>query len=243
MNRRPRPAPRTGWWMEGWFPGALFTVGTDLHRLGKYLESVAAFLEHQGAAFEAGLKAEAAALDLSEEDADRFYEAHEEQFESLRLSFPRTVRYTTLISACSTLESGLTGLCRELEEGGDVPVTATWGGERLRKHRGISKGARFLRLNFGIYAEDHPMWARIGDAYTIRDCAVHAGGEVSLVKDGPQLEAALASFSDVRAGHENDRLVLPDKALARILDDMQQFWRDLERAMVDNADIGPVYWP
>lgn len=177
-------------------------------------------------------------------DADAFYEAYEDEFNMWDSSFPTTIRSSVLIAACSQLEAQLTDICKTLEGDGNVATPTGWA--QLDRDAGIRRAAKFLRSNFAIHAEDAHSWNAILDYYKLRDCVVHTGGDIALMRthDGAAIRTILQKLN--ASGIYQDtagRLCIGSTFLHRVLDDMLDFSKSLEAAIVGNDVVGPVFWP
>ena len=242
MNRKPRPAPRTSYFMQGFLPALLYSTETELDDLGAYLLSVSEFLDRQAASFRERLERTSKEHGWNEEAQDHYFQMYGDELDRWTDGFPSTIRSTVLLAACSRLEEGLTSLCKHLEQHEDVATPTTW--DSLRMDRGLKRSAKFLRRNFEIHPEDHSAWAETLDHFQVRHCYAHANGNVRLMKaeQATKLREAVGRLSGVTID-DVEQIQLDTTYPEAVVRLMKQFWGAIEDALADNGPVGPTFWP
>jgi hypothetical protein len=245
MNTNPRQHPPVTFWMTGWIPFALLTRDTEFRDLEEYLKTVQEFVRDEGNRFTKEVEERARKQNLAGEDADHFFEAHEQEFERWHSSFPNTVLSTVLIAACSRFESGLTELCKDLEKERAIATPNTWESFKKQRIQGITRAAYFLNENFGIDPQVDSRWQHIAAFFKIRDAFVHADGNVSYMGTDNQGKVRTAIQHLKATGlreAEYGKIELTPDFFDELFRSMIGFWIELRKACRDNAIIGPVYW-
>jgi hypothetical protein len=242
VNRLPRTEARRHKWAHGFFPAMLCETVAEFRRFDDYLSRLSQFIQEERKRFLTDVETLAATEVVGPEDADRFYDAYLDQYETLHSFFPNTLRHSALMAACSLFESRLTGACRELE---DDSVAAISTDLEDCDGQGIHRAASFLRRNLSIHPEDHWAWGPINDYFVIRNFIAHASGEFSLaLRHEDKVRAAMRRLAlpDVSESDTGTSL-LTDAFIGKVIDDMGQFWDALARAFEENRTVGPIYWP
>jgi hypothetical protein len=145
--------------------------------------------------------------------------------------------------ACSLFESSLVDLCKGFERDPVLPTPKSWGD--LGEDKGITRAAGFMKVNFGILLSNYPHWNKIKDYFKIRDCVVHADGDVSNMKpkQAAQLRATVKAYSQLELGINHGRLVIGNKFVSAVIDDLGGIWPLLHTACFENEVVGPHFWP
>jgi hypothetical protein len=202
----------------------------------------------QGVQFSAAVDAVVLERGMTGDVATGFYESHLEDIDRWHSSYPYIIRASVLIMGCSRFESALTSICKDFDL--LVPTRVTWTQET--RDRGIHKAARYLQENFDVCPACHEAWPRIQSYFKIRDCFVHAGGDVEMMQQGTpkkpkgereKVREAVMTLAN-RGVSENtqNRLELHRGFLDSLFHDMMCFWCSSKDAFRDNAIIGPVFW-
>ncbi len=244
MNRKPRATPPTNpGYIDFSTPLSLIGTSGEIHDLKEFRSVIDRFIQIGTKQFLERIDDAVKAQKLSKRDAEDYYAFHEDEYDRWHSSFPNTIRSTMLIAACSRFETALSSLCLEIEKL-RIPDLYSW--DSIVKHKGIRRGAYFLCKNIGVCPQEHPLWSRVLDYYTIRDCFVHAGGILDMMKPTKRIEirSAIRRLRDYGVS-ENAvyQIELSQEFFKIMFDDMIKFWQDLEKAMKQNAVVGPRYFP
>jgi len=245
MNRNPRPIPpKEKWFSIGYVPSALFSAKSELRNLKDYLAIVKKYINEEAEGFRKGVEMEIRQHGLKGEYLQDYYSANEDEFDKWHSSFPNTVLISVLILSCSRFETALTELCKQFELDGDVQISYPWGVVGKQKDTGIHRSKTFLQNNFQIWISDNVGWEFIVDVFKIRDCFVHAGGNINLSKDVFQMRNLINKYSK-NGIKENQRheIELTPPFLNYLIDVMISFWEELFNSFINNAIVGSVYWP
>ena len=215
----------------------------ELLSLTTLLDRISDFVRDEIARFSKELDQRFKEERLDEEQAVGLYEAHAEEFDVFHSFFPNAVRQSILTLACSLFESRLMEACKYLEDSGNVCVNLPWAS--FAKDSGIKRSASFLKKNFKIHPEDHPTWSKIVDVYSIRNCFIHAHGNIKLMKADQQqeLKDALKRLSQYEIIETDGNIVTSESFLRFVMDDMKAWFEGFEKACKENNLIGPEYWP
>ena len=102
-----------------------------------------------------------------------------------------------------------------------------------------------MQENTAIHLEDHPNYQRILDYYHVRDVVVHSGGDLSLLSKTKlrEVTTVLKRSNGLSIQSNYGRIKITNVYLDRLMDDIAQFWKALEKAFIQNATVGPQYWP
>jgi hypothetical protein len=242
MNRNRRTRPPTSHLMTGWVPYSLLTTETELRDLQEYLRVVNEFILQEGMRFRARVEESATHSAVTHHELDRYYEAHEAEDEMWHSSFPSVILSTVLIAVCSRFEAALTKVCKDLERESAIATPISW--EQV-SGRGLQKVGGFLQRNFSIHIADHPSWGSLQSYFKVRDCFVHAGGDLGTMGADNQVKVngSLARLHSTGVRVDEYGMILLTGAFFDGLFDMTRtFWRDFFSACRDNAIIGPAYW-
>ncbi len=244
INQRPRATPPTEQNFIN-FSTPLSLIGTEgeIYDLKEYLFVVETFIETGTGQFHERIDNAVKAQKLSEQESEEYYVFHQDEYERWHSSFPNTIRSTVLIAACSRFETALANLCKGIEKQ-KFPDLCGW--DSMTEYKGIRRGEYFLRINIGVCLREHPLWSRVIDYYTIRDCFVHAGGDISMMSERSRIKISDAIKGLKRFGiSENavNQIELSREFIAFVLADMIEFWKDLGKAIKHNAVVGPQFFP
>lgn len=244
MNNNPRKNPRKGFYMLGYLPFTLYTIEMHFEHLNKYMKMVSSYLDSEAQLFKEKLKARVKEKGYNDEEADHFYESHEDDLICLDESFPTTIRYSVVISACSLFESGLTDICKSLNRDENVNKVISW--EKLERINKIEQALDFLKKNFSICLTSHPFWNMIHNYFLIRNAIIHAQGHVLIVAEDKRkkLREAIKSLSKfgIKEG-KYKKIEIKGVFLDKMVCDIIVYWRDFGKALENNNIIGPIYWP
>jgi hypothetical protein len=160
------------------------------------------------------------------------------------VSLPATLRATVMVAAFSQFEAGFAEVCRVLESDNDVPKRHSWD---TRPSCALWRAKEYFWRNFSIRLSDHETWGRITDYYQVRNCIVHAHGDIGLLTQSKQ-QRTKEAIAHLRvffgAGCDDCDIITVEMTLLRKqLKDMQSLWEELECALADNEVVGPVFWP
>ncbi len=243
MNHRKRiKDSETPWKTNGWVPFALVENEAEFETLHKYLLLVEDHIRDKTVAFASNIKKTIERLGLSGQDADYYYESHENEYGRLHEAYPNIARATVLSMACSVFESGLTEICKEFERTDDVQTTRIkW--DKINNATGIIRAKKYIKKNFDIHFNEHQEWQAIRDYYKVRDCFVHANGDVSLMKEKQSKDIESITRRVPGVTIEYKRLRLDSRRFFDgVFGTMSRFWSDLRIAFRENEIVGPVYW-
>lgn len=246
FNRRSSP-PNHRYFVQGWFPLGILGFEAELRALQDYLRLVEQHVATDAAQFAAYVDATVKSQCLAGEELDAFYDGHREEYDRLHHSYPSLARASVLTLTCSRVESILTDICKELEDSSEVSTPHQW--TSLGRERGIRRAAAFLRQNFDIRLTSYRSWSTIAAYFRVRDCFVHAGGEILLMSDGseatPDHQAAVRQAIAKLGGASESalhRLQLRPEFFDALFVTLTGFSEALVDAFRDNAVVGPVYW-
>lgn len=161
------------------FPGL---TGATLDRLSEYLEVVECQLKSVEETEEEQILEEIEDLELSAEaewiERNLAMQEHRPKHDML---FPNFLRYSFVVLIVLILENKLRELCAIVakSKGKDSPVY--WQGA-------IKKYKKFLESNcVSVDEDDYDYWRPMHDLKKVRNCIVHASGDVTLSKDKVRL--------------------------------------------------------
>lgn len=243
MNRTTRRQSRTQFYSIGYLPVEICLTASGLEHLSGYLQTVSEHLFHVRDEFIRSVDAEMASLGLSGKSAQAFLDSREEEHGQKHEFFPSTIRSSVLVMACTQLEAGLVALCQRLQCDARVLVKTRW--EGLTDH-GIRKAAKFLDANFGVRCSRHQAWQQILHYYTLRNCIVHAAGDIDAMssKNQQSTRGAIRYLAELGVSEDDTgRLVLPREFVATVICEMRCLWGALAKALEENSIVGPAYWP
>jgi hypothetical protein len=182
----------------------------------------------------------AAANALEGEDKDQYYSSLEDDQDQLHIRFPHIVFSSTLLMACALFESSLVDLCKVFERVLPTPIPWSHG-----KNNGITKAAAFLKENYGVCLSNYSHWERVMDYFKVRDCIVHAGGDISNMKpeQANRIRKAVELYGSLGLCMTNRRLGIGQEFVSAVIDDFGGIWPLLEAACIRNEVVGPHYWP
>jgi hypothetical protein len=245
INTRPRthPSKSGSWMMQGWGAVPLLTADSQFQDLREYLSSARDFVAREQRALLKRVEDTIAANSLEGENKDEYYSFHEDEYDQLHSRFPRIVFSATLLLACSLFESSLVDLCKGFERNPALPTPKSW--DDFAKEKGITKAAGFLNANFGIQLSSYSHWSNITNYFKIRDCVVHVDGDVLNMqpKQAAQIRATVKCCSELELDITHGRLVIGNKFVCAVIDDLGGIWPVLHTACFDNEVVGPHYWP
>jgi hypothetical protein len=113
--------------------------------------------------------------------------------------------------------------------------------------QGLKKVANYLRDNFSIHPEDHDKWNSILGLYLVRNCFVHASGDIQLMKTEKQktkLRNILPMLS--RFGvylSDPGKISFEETSVSLAVQAMEEWAKAFWIASRENAILGPKFWP
>jgi len=241
MNHRPRTTPPLLCFPVGYATFTLLATESAFRELEEYLLTVAEFIERNKNAFTESVSTAVQTAGLTGDDADCYYEAHQNEFCKWDDTFPNIVLSSVLMSACALFEGRLTDVVRDLDDDVNIVKVITWSDTQ---GTGIRRVNNYFRSNFEILLSDSSKWTDLLAVYTIRDVFVHALGRPDLGKPAsrPRLDAAVRRFAPNVAEDHVGRLSINIAFVKRVIEGMLECWRELAQASRDNAVLGPAYW-
>lgn len=234
--------------MKGAYPLIIYDCITELRSVLSYLGKSATFLSEEQKEFQDRLENKVKECEMNEEQATSFYDAKYEKIQEIHSFFPIALRSSVLIFAFSLFESRLVEACKYLDQN-SFAKTISWAEiKELKRYKGshLKKAAGFLKKNFMIYPEDNKKWDLILQFYKVRNCFVHANGDLNLMKPGQKdkLEKALPALS--RFGvklSDIEKLEIGDFAVSSAVEAMKKWVQAFLVASRENAILGPHFWP
>lgn len=140
-----------------------------------------------------------------DEDASYIAEMYGAELHAIEKVFLRTFRYSVLVSVYSFLESSMSSMCRRLRQMKKFSL-----GVEDIKGGGIERNQIYLVKLCGIeFPEESKEWQEIKKLNRIRNCIVHANGNVTQVRDKTKLLNIVASTNWVSL--ENNRYLIIDR--------------------------------
>lgn len=242
MNRNQRTAPRTSFHMEGFYPGIIDACITELRSVLSYLEKVARFVSDEQKNFRDRLETKTKENEIGEGKMNFFYDAHYEDIQELHAFFPTALRSSVLTFAFSLFESRLVEACKFLDKH-SLARSCCWADT---KDRGLKKVARFLRKNFSIHPEDHDKWNLILQFLLVRNCFVHANGDIELMKNSAKndLKKALPMLSQFGVYLSDiDKIIIEESTVSFAVQAMEEWAKSFWITCRENAVLGPQFWP
>jgi len=181
LNARPRPTPASAdSLMNADFDlVSLMLARSQFQDLREYLSLAQDFVHREQQEFEKRIDDYITVNALHGEDRGEYYSSREDDYDLLQSRFPRIVFSSTLLMACALFEGSLVDLCKAFERA--LPTSTKWM-DLPKKDKGITKAAEFLKVNFGIHLSNYSHWNKVKDYFKVRDCIVHAGGDISNMK-------------------------------------------------------------
>jgi hypothetical protein len=245
MNGNPRLKPRETSFMKGLVPYAFYQAETGFEHLESYLKMVSSHVDSEARSFNSKVEALIAGSS-SEEESEYYCEIHADDVQMWDSAFPNIIACTVLISACSLLEASLTGICHRLEgesSGRAFAIRFRW--TDFPKDRGIRRVNKFLANNLGILLHKHPKWQAICDYYQVRHAIVPGGGDLRLLRkeERKKVERVLARLKLAGNDGHQATIQLSKSFVESVLKDTVTFLKAIRAAFVNNAVVGPRYWP
>ncbi|MFB1083112.1 hypothetical protein [Jeotgalibacillus sp. JSM ZJ347] len=149
-----------------------FDVTYQLEKLKDYGEYIESNLKQEMNKIEDSLK------ELDEDEADEFVEFYYDDIAHFRDEFPRLMRNSQFTTIYSFLESKMLDLCEKYEQ--DLKLSEITG-------KGIVKAQIYLKKVIKIDFPDHAKeWQYIKKSNKVRNCIVHANGDVSKLSESDQ---------------------------------------------------------
>jgi hypothetical protein len=124
---------------------------------------------------------------LTREQYDEFQDFHQDEYWRYEEEFPRILRNSFLVSACSLFEHEIDILCEKLKKRESIPIG--WKelrGDALERFKIYLKLAK---IDWDFKSSD---WQEINNYYLIRNCIVHGNGLIKGFRD----EKALRNLND-----------------------------------------------
>jgi len=242
MNQNQRTTRRASFHMVGFYPRIIDACITELRSVLSYLERVASFVSDEQKNYRDRLETEIQENEMGEEEADFFYDTHYEDIQELHAFFPTALRSSVLTFAFSLFESRLVEACKFLDKH-PLARSRSWADT---EDRGLKKVAKFLRKNFSIHPEDHDKWNSILQFHLVRNCFVHANGDIELMKNSAQndLRKALPILSQFGVYLSDlDKISIEESAVSFAVQAMEKWTKAFWIACRENAVIGPQFWP
>ena len=220
----------------------------DLRSLRSLVTRLPEFLSEEQSKFQRQLEKRVNDEQLDEEQAQSLYDYHEDKFHELHTFFPDAVWISQLTLACSLFEACLVEACKYLEIS-KIPLTQTWTTIEKQK-KTLEKIEDFLQKNFSIFPKQHKnkrhkeSWGVIEDFFQMRNCFVHANGEVDLTRKPVDIEARARRLSHAGITLSNTRtLQLEAKSITVVVDEMEAWLKAFRVASMNDTVIGPMFWP
>lgn len=208
--------------------------------LREYMSLAENFVVRQQRDFQKRVDDYVAEHELEGEHKDEYYSSLEDDQDQVHSRFPRIVFSSTLLMACALFESSLVELCKGFERG--LPTPTRWSDG---KDTGIKKAAAFLKGNYGICLSNYSRWNQVTDYFKVRDCIVHAGGDVVNMKldQANQIRKTVRLYGSLGLSITNRHLQIGQAFVSTVIDDMAGIWPLMESACIENEVVGPHYWP
>ena len=208
-------------WLKEFF-GPGLTTRYELERLKDYLEKLEAYLEEAKEKFENWANAEAAKLPSSERE--QFDDALSEEYSLYSEVFPRILRSSFLVTLHSFLESELAWICESSRTKRDIPIS--W--SKLRGSSMERAKVYILKLGGLDFPTGQP-WTEIKSYIDIRNCIVHAAGNVRELRN-QQEKKRLCDYCSKQAGISIDadgNLALSKEFCLQAVSTLQGFFEEL----------------
>ncbi|MGO9256344.1 MAG: hypothetical protein ACLQU1_08600 [Bryobacteraceae bacterium] len=245
LNTRPRSAPAKsgGWFVQGWGAVPLIITESQFQDLRDYLSLARDFVIREQQTFLKRVEDAIAANSLQGEDKDEYYGAHEEEYDQLHSRFPRLAFSSTFLMACSLFESSLVDLCKGFERESALSTPRLW--SDFPNDKGRMRAAEFLKANFGIHLSNYAHWDEITVVFKVRDCIVHADGDVSNMqpKHAAQVKVSVKAYSHLDLNITHGSLVIGSAFVSYVIEVLAGLWPNLHTACFENEVLGPHYWP
>ncbi len=217
----------------------------DLAAIRQYWSSVHPHIDRLVEDYEAKTRQVAKDRGFNQEETRRFFSFHADHLCDLEASYYDVASSAILMRACSWLESALVMVCRDLDQDAAIPKSMAWDAQ---SDRGIRKAAAFLKVNFGIKLADHRHWQRLLDVTRVRDCFVHAGGNMELMADASsrhgdqrnKVQQAAVALEGVHIAMDT-HLALEDEFFRVLFDALDEFWEDLQGSLQTHDIIGAAW--
>lgn len=249
MNKAVRPKiPADFSYSIGWTPVILYHAETQLRDLDVYLSLAVASVSfaQDDLIVETGrihLSNGAVNAEIDEEDRHPPCRHYEEEYNRRFNFFPSILYSGVLTSAYALFETSLVSLCTSIEK--DEKIQKVYPSQAGRR-TAVARSAEFLLRNFELDITKSQHWSRILDYYKVRNCFVHASGDVLLLKNvhGTSLRAFVVHEAGAGISIDgNDRLKIAPEFVRAVIDCLKRFWPELTQACCANATLGPRFWP
>jgi hypothetical protein len=223
LNIRPRPTPASsGSLMNAHFDlVSLLLAEWQFQDLREYMSLAQNFVVRQQRDFQKRVDDYTAVNALEGEDKDQYYSSLEDDQDQLHSRFPHIVFSSTLLMACALFESSLVDMCKAFERVLPTPIPWSRG-----KNNGITKAAAFLKENYGVCLSNYSHWERVMGYFKVRDCIVHAGGDISNMKpeQANRIRKAVELYGSLGLCMTNRHLGIGQEFVSAVIDDLGGIW-------------------
>jgi len=155
---------------------------------------------------------------LQSDERGNFYEAYAEEF-SYHMEFPRILRNSIFMSACSVLEYWMRVICSGLKEKQHMPI-------RWNDLRGGT--IKQFRLYFELAHLDIPVgmnkkWQEIENYYLVRNCIVHEQGLLEKFRNNSRLLRFVEKRGIISEDNGEKEIALTKQFCEETIDIMEDF--------------------
>lgn len=142
---------------------------------------------------------------LDPESKDYLIEFYSEDYQKISETFLSTFRYSVLVSIYSIIETEMNSLCRHLKHINKLSLELT-----DLKGDGIGRAKLYLEKVCNVdFPDDINSWANIQKLNKVRNCIVHAEGNVERVHNPAQLKNIIKNTKGLKL--VNKRRIFADK--------------------------------
>ena len=135
---------------------------------------------------------------LDEEDLDHIGEFYSEQLFTIENVFLRTFRYSVVVSVYSFLETAMSALCRYLRQSKGIALElGDLRGEAIQRDRLYLQ--KVCEIDF---PEKTHEWQEIEKLASVRNCIVHAQGNIHRAKDRAKIENIINASEHLALEHD-----------------------------------------
>lgn len=203
---------------------------SNLSGLFTELREAALGIEH-GAEVRIAEQAKALARAKDEED----YDVERHVLNWFTGAIPRVLRYSLVVSTLSVIESSLGAVCRQIHERLGLALSP----RDLSGKGGIDRSRNYLVKVFEVdFGDLEPLSSRLKDWSQVRDCIVHANGEIERMQNPQAVREAVSRLPGLSADDESINLEIVIKIEPSACEDVIQLGRELIEAVMVKA-FGP----
>jgi len=202
-----------------------FLAYIRLDELKKYLDITEKYLQKAKADFDAWTDEQV--KNLPPGQRQEFYDFYQDDYWQYAEKFPRILRNSFLVSACSLLEFEMDVFCKKLEEGQQIPIS--WNkltGDKLER---VKNYCKLVKLELSYNGQ---IWQEINRYYKVRHCIAHTSGLLKKLtdKDKKDLLPYLTEKRIISQDTIEQEIALTKQFCEEVINTMQNFLNEVYTA-------------